>query len=166
MDMLQVLVKISEFKSSTTSKKYVNRISQCYIFSSVQFSTQSCPTLCEPTNSSTPAAASLSITNSQSPPKPIPIRLMMSPNHLILCQPDLKDRLCTASHQAKDTIKWEYLMVTVFGTGYCDYTFYYYDTSLTFWTVLIMVNEFLSLNGPLYNNYYCILEAFKKIKVI
>ena len=31
--------------------------------------------------------ASLSITNSQSPPKPMSIELMMPPNHLILCHP-------------------------------------------------------------------------------
>ena len=31
--------------------------------------------------------ASLSITNSQSPPKPMPIKLVMSSNHLILCRP-------------------------------------------------------------------------------
>ena len=57
------------------------------IFSSVQFSsvTQSCPTLCDPMNSSTPA--SLSITNSWSSPKPMPIELVMPSNHFILSHP-------------------------------------------------------------------------------
>ena len=31
--------------------------------------------------------ASLSITNSQSPPKPVPIELVMPSNHLVLCHP-------------------------------------------------------------------------------
>ena len=56
-------------------------------FSSV---TQSCPTLCDPMNHSTcPGAgqASLSITNSQSPPKPMSIVSIMPSNHLILCHP-------------------------------------------------------------------------------
>ena len=54
---------------------------------SVQFSSvaQSCPTLCNPMNCSTPA--SLSITNTQSPPKPMSIELVMPSNHLILCRP-------------------------------------------------------------------------------
>ena len=51
-------------------------------FSSV---TQSCPTLCNPMNCST--QASLSITNSGSPPKPMSIDSMMPSNHLILCHP-------------------------------------------------------------------------------
>ena len=55
--------------------------------SSVQFGSvaQSCLTLCDPMNCSTPA--SLSITNSQSPPKPMSIKLVMPSSHLILCHP-------------------------------------------------------------------------------
>ena len=41
---------------------------------------QSCPTLCA-------HEASLSITNSRGPPKPMSIRLVMPSNHLILCHP-------------------------------------------------------------------------------
>ena len=53
-----------------------------YQFSSVS---QSCSTLCNPMN---PAGqASLSITNSQSSPKPMSIELVMPSNHLILCCP-------------------------------------------------------------------------------
>ena len=54
----------------------------------VQFSSvaQSCPTLCDPVNCST-RQASLSITNSRSPPKPMSIESMMPSNHLILCCP-------------------------------------------------------------------------------
>ena len=52
---------------------------------SVQFSSvaQSCPTLCE----TAAHQASLSITNSRGPPKPMSIKLMMPSNHLILCHP-------------------------------------------------------------------------------
>ena len=54
---------------------------------SVQFSPvpQSYPTLCDPTNHSTPGL--LSITNSRSPPKLMSIDLVMPSNHLILCHP-------------------------------------------------------------------------------
>jgi len=47
--------------------------------------TQSCPTLCNPMNRSTPA--SLSITNSQSLPKLMSIESVMPSSHLILCHP-------------------------------------------------------------------------------
>ena len=53
-----------------------------FIFSSV---TQSCLTLCDPLNHST--QASLAITNSRSPPKPMSIELVMPSNHFILCCP-------------------------------------------------------------------------------
>ena len=54
---------------------------------SVQFSlvAQSCPTLCDPMNCSTPGLPV--ITNSQSPPKPMSIESVMPSNHLILCHP-------------------------------------------------------------------------------
>ena len=54
---------------------------------SVQFSSvaQSCLTLCDPMNQSTPA--SLSITNSWSIPKLMSIELVMPCNHLLLCRP-------------------------------------------------------------------------------
>ena len=52
-------------------------------FSSV---TQLCLTLCDPMNH-TAHQASLSITNSQSPPKPMSIESVMPSNHLILCRP-------------------------------------------------------------------------------
>jgi len=53
----------------------------------VQFSlvTQSCPTLCD--SMTTANQASLSITNSQSPPKPMSNELVMPSNCLILCRP-------------------------------------------------------------------------------
>ena len=51
-----------------------------FCFSSVA---QSCPTLCNPMNCSTPGL--LSITNSRSLPKPMSIELVMPSNHLILC---------------------------------------------------------------------------------
>ena len=53
----------------------------------LQFSSvaQSCPTLCDPEA----RQASLSITNSWSPPKPTSIESVMPSNHLILCHPFL-----------------------------------------------------------------------------
>ena len=54
---------------------------------SVSSVAQSCPTLCNPMNHSTPGLPS--ITNSQSPPKPMSIESLMPSNHLILCQPIL-----------------------------------------------------------------------------
>ena len=52
-------------------------------FSSVQWLSR--VQLCDPMNCS--MQASLSITNSQSPPKSMPIESVMSSNHLILCRP-------------------------------------------------------------------------------
>ena len=64
----------------------------CFLFlftsvSSVQFSSvaQSCPTLCDPINRSTPGL--LSITNSQSLLKLMPIDSVMPSSYLILCHP-------------------------------------------------------------------------------
>ena len=51
-------------------------------FSSVA---QSCPVLCNPLTAA--SQASLSTTNSQSPPKPMSIESVMPSNHLILCHP-------------------------------------------------------------------------------
>ena len=54
---------------------------------SIQLSSvaQSCLTLCDSMNRSTPA--SLSITNSRSPPKPMSVESVMPSNHLIFCRP-------------------------------------------------------------------------------
>ena len=52
-------------------------------FSSVA---RSCPTLCDPANRAA-RQASLSITNSRSPLKPMSIESVMPSNHLILCRP-------------------------------------------------------------------------------
>ena len=54
---------------------------------SVQLSSvaQSCPTLCD--TMGTACQTSLSITNSQSPPKPMSMDSVMPSNHLILCRP-------------------------------------------------------------------------------
>ena len=55
--------------------------------SSLQFSlvAQSCQTICDHMNHSTPGLPS--ITNSRSPPKPMPIELVMPSSHLIICSP-------------------------------------------------------------------------------
>ena len=52
------------------------------MFSSV---TQSCPTLCDPWTAA--HQASLTITNSWRPPKPMSIESVMPSHHLILCHP-------------------------------------------------------------------------------
>ena len=52
-----------------------------FIFSSLQ----SCQILCDPCTAA--RQASLSITNSQNPPKPTSIESMMPSNHLIFCRP-------------------------------------------------------------------------------
>ena len=56
-------------------------------FSSVA---QSCPTLCDPMDCSTPGLPSLSITNSRSLLKPMSIESVMPSSHLILCHPLLR----------------------------------------------------------------------------
>ena len=60
---------------------------QCCVSFSVQFSSvaQSCPTLCDPVDCSTPGP--LSITNSQSLLKLMSIKSVMPSKHLILCHP-------------------------------------------------------------------------------
>ena len=61
------------------------RMKRCSVhYSSV---TQSCLTLCNPMNRSTPGLPS--ITNSRSLPKPMSIESVMPYNHLILCRPFL-----------------------------------------------------------------------------
>ena len=66
---------------------------------SLQFSsvTQSYPTLCNPMNHA--HQASLFITNSRSPPKPMSIESVMPPNHLILCRPLLLPPSNLSQHQ-------------------------------------------------------------------
>ena len=50
------------------------------------FIPQSCPTLCDPMDCSTPGLPepAMSSTNSQSPAKLMPLESVMPPNHLIL----------------------------------------------------------------------------------
>ena len=68
-----------------TSKSQVKKW-KFYQFSSV---TQLCLILCDPMNRTAACQASLSITDSQSPPKCMSIESMMPSNHLILCHPRL-----------------------------------------------------------------------------
>ena len=77
----------------STKKKNFNKYvwsqlmnTDVYLSKSVQFSSfaQSCPTLRDAMDQ---CQASLSINNSQSPPKPISIESVMPSNHLILCHP-------------------------------------------------------------------------------
>ena len=85
----------SAFVSSkiTVDGDCINKIKRCLFLRKkamknlVQFSSflQSCPTLCDPMKLS--MAGLLSITNSQSSPKPMFIESVMLSNHLILCCP-------------------------------------------------------------------------------
>ena len=67
--------------------KFLKYSSPCEMSLDLQFSSvaQSCPTLCDPMTAA--RQASLSITHSQSPPKPMSIDLVIPSNHLILCYP-------------------------------------------------------------------------------
>ena len=69
-------------KCRILAQKSGNMLLPFFQFSSVA---QSCLTLCTPRT--TARQASLSITNSQSPPKPMLIESVMPSNHLILCPP-------------------------------------------------------------------------------
>ena len=82
-----------------------------YFFLRYQFSsvTQSCPTLCDP--KTTVRWASLSITNSCSPPKPMSIESMMPSNHLILCRPlllllSVSPNIRVISNESALCIRW------------------------------------------------------------
>ena len=77
----------------------------------VQFSSvaQSCPTLCDPINRSTPG--SLSITNSRSLLKLTSIELVMPSNHLILCRsllllPSIFPSIRLFSNESVLRIRW------------------------------------------------------------
>ena len=79
---------------------------------SVQFSSvaQSCPTLCNPMNRSTPGLM-LSITNSRSLLKLTPIESVMPSSHLILCRPllllpSIPPSIRVFSNQSTLCIRW------------------------------------------------------------
>ena len=83
-------------------------------FYSVHFSsvTQTCPTLCDPMNCSTQAF--LSITNPQSSPKLMSIKLVMPSSHLILCRPLLllppvPPRIRVFSNESTLRMRWPIL---------------------------------------------------------
>ena len=86
----------------------------------VQFSSvvQSCLTLYDPLNRS--LQASLSITNSRSPPKPMSIESVMPSNHLILCRPllllpSIFPSIRGFSNESALSIRWpEYLNVELY----------------------------------------------------
>ena len=75
------------FPHLLTDRKVVQNPLSAHLSTPVQFSSvaQSCPTLCDPMNCSTPG--SLSITNSRSSLKLTSIESVMPSSHLILCRP-------------------------------------------------------------------------------
>ena len=85
--MLSALHKLFHLIPTTTTGALDYLSHRNVQFSSVQFSsvTQSCLTLCNLINAA--CQASLSITNSRSPHKPMAIESVMPSKHLILCCP-------------------------------------------------------------------------------
>ena len=84
MNVQSSIVQNSQTAETTqcpSTDEWVNKM-QYIQFSSV---TQSYLTLCDPINHR--CQASLSMTNSQSPPKPMSIESVMPSSHLILCRP-------------------------------------------------------------------------------
>ena len=68
-------------------KRKMNKIIPMQLFSSVQFSCSVVSNSLRPHESQHTCQASLSITNSWSPPKPMSIESVMPTSHLILCRP-------------------------------------------------------------------------------
>ena len=100
---------------SWTRLKWLSSSSSCFTdytktFDCVQFSSvaQSCRTLCDLMNHST--QASLSITNSRSPPKPMSIESVTPPSHLILCRPH-------SSHTQSFPASGSFQMSQLFASG-------------------------------------------------
>ena len=95
------------------------KTTKLYPLGKFQFSSvaQLCPTLCYPMNRS--SQASLSITNSRSPPKPMSIESVMPSNHLILCHPLLHlpsifPSIMVFSNESALRIRWP---------KYCNFSF-------------------------------------------
>ena len=80
-DVMNVLFWMLSFKTAFSLSSFTH-IKSLFQFSSV---TQSCLTLCDPMNCSTPGLPS--ITNSQSSLKLMSMEPVISSNHLILCRP-------------------------------------------------------------------------------
>ena len=91
-------------------EKWVNKIATLYEeFSSVQFSHSVASDSATPWT--TACQASLSITNSRSPPKPMSIVSVMPSNHLILCcplllQPSIFPSIRVFSNESALCIRW------------------------------------------------------------
>ena len=106
--VLQILVLKNLRKEGKKNISYwwARDFTSCF---SVQFSSvaQSCPTLCDPMNAG--HQASLSITNSQSPPKPMSSESVMPSNRLILCCPLL---LCPQSFPASGSFQMSQLFAS------------------------------------------------------
>ena len=97
--------------SSGQTNNFLSCMCCCLCLVLLQFSsvTQSCLTLCDPMNHSTPG--SLSITNSQSPLKLMSIESVMPSNHLILCRPllllpSIPPSIRVSSNESALHIRW------------------------------------------------------------
>ena len=107
----KIIVMVAQIHKPKTTKLYTLGKFQ---FSSVA---QLCPTLCYPMNRN--SQASLSITNSWSPPKPTSIESVMPSNHLILCcpllhLPSIFPSIMVFSNKSALCIKWP---------KYCSFSF-------------------------------------------
>ena len=89
----------------------------CIFYCNFSSVAPSCPTLCDPMTAA--RQASLSITNSRSPPKPMSIESVMPSNHLILCcplllLPSIFPSIRVFSNESVLCIKWP---------KYCSFSF-------------------------------------------
>ena len=92
----------------TTSATWEAQVSSSIQFSSVA---QSCLTLCDPMDCSTPGLTSMSITNSRNLLKLMPIESVMPSNYLILCRPllllsSIFPRIRVFSNESALCIRW------------------------------------------------------------
>ena len=79
------------------------------VISQFSSATQSCPTLCDPMNRSSPG--SLSVTNSRSLPKLMSFKLVMPSSHLILCRsllllPPIPPSIRVFSNESTLHVRW------------------------------------------------------------
>ena len=116
----------------------------------------------------TACQASLSITNSWSPPKPISIELVMPSNHLILCLPLLLLPLIFAYQSLNETFEnlnstWKGFLGEVSECRFLDFTTRDWDSSTIGWCVgilfLICTLDKFYADFP----YYSMRKAFQHI---
>ena len=103
-------------------ERCMERVAWKLTFNSVQFNsvTQSCPTIYDHITAA--CQASLSITNSQSPPKPMSIESVIPSNHLILCRhllllPSIFPSIKVFSNESALHMRWPKYWIFSFNTS-------------------------------------------------